>query len=585
MTIADTSRKAGPFVGDGQTVSFPFNFRIFSEDQLIVLRSSSASEDVRLSRGIDYRVDLNVNQDVDAGGNVILTSPLAQGANLAILSNVPYSQETIFRSLGANNPEQHNKSLDKLTALTQQLKEKLDRALTVPATQTKTPEQLSEELLSAQHEASIYASQAQQSAQRAEEYANDASIVVGIQDDVKTVADNIVPVKTTASNIDAVNTASNHINAIGVVASDFNGAIDQPNNHDFGIYGVDDIPQTTPVGGSISTVAENIEAVRVVSGAVPGLPEHYESIDEVAKHTANIDTVANHVTQVDTVATNIDIVRDAAGVVTDLNSAIERVEAAANTVEANQQGALDAATTAVQSRDSAQASATSANTSMVNAQNSENMAKAWATSSTKPDGVLESSKTYAERAAVSENNARTYAGNGAASANEAYTYAQNALASKTSAQQSATAAAQSASTATQKADLAGSSALSASTSASQASTSAAEAKTSETNAKASETNAKTSETNAAESEAHASQSANDAQASALSAQSAKTSAESANASAQQAKQDAEGLVGRAQSSVSYETQTLTEVQKAQARTNIGLGALATQGVDFGTWSN
>ena len=184
MTIADTSRKAGPFVGDGQTVSFPFNFRIFSEDQLIVLKSSSASEDVRLSRGIDYRVDLNVNQDVDAGGNVILTSPLAQGANLAILSNVPYSQETIFTNKGGFYPAQLNEALDKSTALVQQLHEKLDRALTVPATQTKTPIELIDELFTSEARsreqaelasASAVAALASQTAARSSELAAKAS--------------------------------------------------------------------------------------------------------------------------------------------------------------------------------------------------------------------------------------------------------------------------------------------------------------------------------------------------------------------------------------------------------------------------
>lgn len=69
------------------------------------------------------------------------------------------------------------------------------------------------------------------------------------------------------------------------------------------------------------------------------------------------------------------------------------------------------------------------------------------------------------------------------------------------------------------------------------------------------------------------------------AQNASESAQSANTSAQQAKQEAERLVARANSAVIYDPQTLTETQKAQVRTNIGLGALATQGVDFGNWSN
>ena len=366
----------------------------------------------RLTEAVNINADLvrtNTARTVDAMGHALNYKDLAQAAAVAA-SN---SQQSSLNSMQAA-------AASAVSADTS-------------ANKAKASEQLAK---TSEDNAFDSATNAANSAALAEGYASDARTVVAIQDEVVTVAHNIEPVKTTAGNIDAVNATYAHLGAIGVVASDYVTSIEVPNSHDFGVFGTDSIPQSVPKGGSISTVADNIEDVK-------------------------------------TVASNMETVQNASQIVVSLEESITRVETAASTLDANQQGALDAATTAVQSRDSAQASATSANTSMVNAQNAENMAKAWATSSTKPDGVLESSKTYAEQAKVSETNAH----------------------------------------------------------------------------------------NASE------------------------SAQSANTSAQQAKQEAESLVSKARSAVLYDPQTLTETQKAQARTNIGLGALATQGVDFGTWSN
>ena len=166
MTIADTSRRAGPYVGDGVTKVFPFSYKIFSTDQLTVLRADDSTSS-QLVNGVDYRVTLNANQDISPGGSITLTTAVPIGSNLAILSNVPYSQETIFTNKGGFYPDQLNESYDKNTAQIQQLKEKLDRAIVVPATQTKSPEELSRELFTAQALTESYANAAGASANAA----------------------------------------------------------------------------------------------------------------------------------------------------------------------------------------------------------------------------------------------------------------------------------------------------------------------------------------------------------------------------------------------------------------------------------
>ena len=153
-------------MGDGVTKVFPFSYKIFSTDQLTVLRADDSTSS-QLVNGVDYRVTLNANQDISPGGSITLTTAVPIGSNLAILSNVPYSQETIFTNKGGFYPDQLNESYDKNTAQIQQLKEKLDRAIVVPATQTKSPEELSRELFTAQALTESYANAAGASASAA----------------------------------------------------------------------------------------------------------------------------------------------------------------------------------------------------------------------------------------------------------------------------------------------------------------------------------------------------------------------------------------------------------------------------------
>ena len=70
MTITATVRKAGPYTCNGVTSQFPFDFKVFSEtDLLVVLNVSNVESDMTL--GVDYTVALNEDQDNDPGGTVI----------------------------------------------------------------------------------------------------------------------------------------------------------------------------------------------------------------------------------------------------------------------------------------------------------------------------------------------------------------------------------------------------------------------------------------------------------------------------------------------------------------------------------
>ena len=90
MTISTTTRKAGPFTGNGTTSSFPFAFKVFTAADVYVVRTSaSLGPDTVLALTTDYTVALNPNQDASPGGTVTLTGgALAAGYSLTITSNV-----------------------------------------------------------------------------------------------------------------------------------------------------------------------------------------------------------------------------------------------------------------------------------------------------------------------------------------------------------------------------------------------------------------------------------------------------------------------------------------------------------------
>ena len=167
MTVADTSRRAGPYEGNGTTKEFAFSFKVFQASDLFVAKSSDDGE-VELVLNTDYSVRLNSNQDTAPGGTIVLSEALPDGVYLSAISQVDYSQLAIFTNKGGFYPETLNDCYDKITILCQQLKELMDRAITTDITDTMSAKELKQRLLDAAESATEiakgYAEQAQASA-------------------------------------------------------------------------------------------------------------------------------------------------------------------------------------------------------------------------------------------------------------------------------------------------------------------------------------------------------------------------------------------------------------------------------------
>lgn len=135
MTISSTTRKAGPFTGNGVQTVFAFAFKVFqASDVLVTTAASSGAAETTATLGTDYTVSLNGDQDAAPGGSITLTAPLANNAVMVISSNVDSLQSTVVTNAGGFFPAVFNAVFDKLTILVQQLAEKVGRSLTVAIT-------------------------------------------------------------------------------------------------------------------------------------------------------------------------------------------------------------------------------------------------------------------------------------------------------------------------------------------------------------------------------------------------------------------------------------------------------------------
>jgi len=135
VSVSATTRKAGPFTGNGITTAFPFTFKVFSETEvLVVLTDNSLSTPVEYTQVLatDYTVALNANQDTTPGGTVNMVVAPATGNLLTVGSQVPLSQATVLINNGGFYPTVINDALDKITILMQQLSETVSRAVTLP---------------------------------------------------------------------------------------------------------------------------------------------------------------------------------------------------------------------------------------------------------------------------------------------------------------------------------------------------------------------------------------------------------------------------------------------------------------------
>jgi len=144
MTINSTTRKTNALVGNGNTATYPFAFKVFTDADVVVKKLETATSiETTLTLGLnnDYIVTLNEDQNSNPGGSITLKSGgnnqnLASGFSIVITSAVEPLQGTDLTNQGGFFPEVINDALDKATVLHQQQQDELNRSIKFSLTNT-----------------------------------------------------------------------------------------------------------------------------------------------------------------------------------------------------------------------------------------------------------------------------------------------------------------------------------------------------------------------------------------------------------------------------------------------------------------
>jgi len=144
MTINSTTRKTSNLVGNGNTATYPFAFKVFTDADVVVKKlevSTSIETTLTLGANNDYIVTLNEDQNGNPGGSVTLKSGgnnqnLASGFQLVITSALEPLQGTDLTNQGGFYPEVINDALDKAVILHQQQQDEINRSIKFSLTNT-----------------------------------------------------------------------------------------------------------------------------------------------------------------------------------------------------------------------------------------------------------------------------------------------------------------------------------------------------------------------------------------------------------------------------------------------------------------
>lgn len=152
------------FIGNGVAVNFPFSFKVWDAAQLKVV--------VTNPQGVDSEAAGWTATLTDQGGSVAYRhdgAPLPAGWKLAVLRDMPFTQNVDLVSGTRFDPQVIEDQLDQAAAERQQLLEEMRRAVKVPPSSDNPPELLAEMIFKARDQTVSGAADAAESAADAEQ--------------------------------------------------------------------------------------------------------------------------------------------------------------------------------------------------------------------------------------------------------------------------------------------------------------------------------------------------------------------------------------------------------------------------------
>lgn len=206
MTISSQTRKTAIFNGNSVTTAFPFTFKVFEAADLLVVQADANGVETVLTLTTDYTVSLNSNQNSNPGGTVTLVTALPTGETMVITSELDLLQSVDLTNQGGFYPRVINDALDRLTIISQQLQEQVDRSAKLPITSSDDPATLTDALVALTAIESDIVAVAAIDTEVAAVAAIDTDVttVAGIAANVTAVAAIDADVSTAAANIAAI---------------------------------------------------------------------------------------------------------------------------------------------------------------------------------------------------------------------------------------------------------------------------------------------------------------------------------------------------------------------------------------------
>ncbi len=295
MAIEDVARRV-TYTGNGKQTDFSFSFVVFNaQTDIAVYRKASDDADEELVSANEYSVTLNSDQASNPGGKVTMTPAPDDGATIALLSNVAYEQTMELTTHDGFDPRTLNKNADRIVAMIQQLKENLARAVVVDATDTLTPAELKKKLVeaaSAAYDVAMqqaelargYAEQAKASEEKTAEYAEAATVIAPIADEVKTVAGAVESLGTVSENIEAVKTVAENVETVAGVADEMKVVV----------ANVDAIKTVSGIADDVSTVSKSAEEITTVGQNIADV----HNAAQLLPHADDIGAIKGHLDEV-----------------------------------------------------------------------------------------------------------------------------------------------------------------------------------------------------------------------------------------------------------------------------------------------
>ncbi len=128
MTISTTDSRIS-YNGNGVTTVFSFPYRFLANGDLVVLAVSAAGVETVKTLTTDYTL---TGAGDDAGGSVTMLVAPASGTRLIIYRDTGITQETDYISGDPFPAETHERALDRLTMIAQEIGSDADRSIKVP---------------------------------------------------------------------------------------------------------------------------------------------------------------------------------------------------------------------------------------------------------------------------------------------------------------------------------------------------------------------------------------------------------------------------------------------------------------------